>query len=216
MFGLPHSLLVTAASYGVAFMLGMAAGNVMATRHALDVAQARADAQFAAATGAIAEELKRRAAALAAQERRATAAEEAAHAALTAGHEEAERASGAALKQLARERKISRDLADAYMDVSRRMDSGSHACGWSGAARRVLDAAAGAAPAGDPASGGGAAPAPPGVIDGPVAASAAPAAGGWLSCEDLYRGYVALGRWARAAQAKDDAWQVWARHQFED
>jgi hypothetical protein len=43
---------------GLVFLAGMASGNARATRHALEVAQARADAEFARMTTRLAEDVK--------------------------------------------------------------------------------------------------------------------------------------------------------------
>lgn len=199
---IPHNLAVKAALYALVFFLGMALGNLHATKRIADEIQGRADAQFAAATNALAEETKRRDAEAAARLAVVAEADRAAHDEIATGVSAAAQARDAALAQLARERTRNKELGDAYVNVLGAVDSVR--CSWSSNARRVLDAASGANPADSARPSGDTVAASTGGTPGPATA------GPCLTDDDLYRGYAALGEWARNATAKDQAWREWA------
>lgn len=219
MFGLfPHSWLVIGASIAFAFMLGMAAGNVHATRTIVAQIQTHEDARFAVVTGEISEELKRRNILVQKDAELARVSDIAALDAMSVDLSKAETARVRALAQLDREHKSKMEIANAYSALAAAHDrnSGNDRCGFSADARRLLNDAAGAI---DTYSAAGTSATPAGPPGGPVAADAIPAGPATdsdrLSCDDLYRGYVALGSWAREkAMPRVQAWEAWYRKRF--
>ena len=198
----------TAATWALIFVIGFAVGENWVTGKAISLVQEHADRQFAAATGAIADQHKEFAAKLVADQKQALAADEEVHASLESAMSEAERDRDAALQQIAAEkvqREKDREIIDGLKGVNK-MLAEPFMCG-SADTRRLLDAAAGA----------GNSPGP-GIADASAAgrtsspAQTSPAAP--LECDQLLRGYPNLAVWGREGWDKYEAWQRWARERL--
>ena len=205
----PQSLLVRAGSYLAVALVAFAAGNSYATRKFISEIQARRDAELAQVSAGLLEQRKSDIARIAADQARAEMASSEVFETVTSARDEAMEARNAALVQLEREKRTSKEMADAYVSMLDQVRPSPSPCGWSADARRVLDDAAGAS-GGD--LGPGAGTTAPGSTGGAAAASLTPTPStGWLSCDDLYRGYAALGEHDRNARARVVAWQQWYR-----
>ena len=125
---------------GIVFLAGMAFGNVRATRHALDAAQARADSEFAQVTTRLAEDVKAANIKIKENAEQGRKADDGAIATLRSAGVKAAQEREAALAQLAKERAI-RPVAKEIVNASCPEPKPFM---WSGDARLVLDRAAGA------------------------------------------------------------------------
>jgi hypothetical protein len=160
---------------GLVFLAGMAFGNVRATRHALEAAQARADAEFARMTTRLAEDVKVVNIKIKENAEQARKADDSAIATLRSAGGKAAQEREAALAQLAMERAlrpIAKEIADASCPQPKPFM-------WSGDARLVLDRAAGAVACRDSGHRYPFAETTGGIVGGaPTAASSPPPASG--------------------------------------
>ena len=124
----------------IVFLAGMGFGNVRATRHALEAAQARADSEFARVTTRLASDVKAANIKIKENMEQGRKADDRAFATLRSAGIKAAHEHEAALAQLAMERAV-RPVAKEIVNAS---CPESKPFMWSGDARLVLDRAAGA------------------------------------------------------------------------
>ncbi len=208
-----------AAAAAFVFFVGFAFGQYAATSDAVksvvETVQTHADREFASATAEIAANVKAANARIQIETEKSARAADLASATLRAREASAHRDRDAALAQLSKERK---ELHD-EMDQMRVAVAEPRACGWSGDSRRVLDQASGADPGADFVPGDRAAEADPaGRIAAAAATASASAAGAgdgeFLTCNQLFRGYVNLSEWARGVAGQLEAAQQWMRERL--
>lgn len=149
----------------------------------------------------------------------AHSADDKVHETLSVAAHAADHTSAKALAQLEKERQINEGLRNVNQMLVAGMGDPAPApvsvCGFSADARRVLDQASGAVDEGD--SGGTIGAAQANAAGGAVAAveAAATSADG-LSCDQLYRGFVALSADDRYARSIAEGWQAFWRERFAD
>jgi hypothetical protein len=145
---------------------------------------------------------------------RAQHADDHVHAKLTTAEREAAKDRDAALAQLLMERETNDGLRHTTEILAGMANTSVGRCWFSSNARRVLDQAAGAViDTGNRGAGPNAAETE--AAGAAAAAGSAPAgAADGLTCDQLFRGYAALGEHDRNAVAKADAWRQWYRETF--
>jgi hypothetical protein len=223
--------LKTIAQYCFVGLVCFGAGNYFATQRAVTmVAEAfgkreaadrdRAAREQAAATKALFEWKKTGEHHVIVEAHKAQSADDKAHDTLAESARQAVKTRDAALAQLQKERERNEGLlgtnaALASMAGATAPDRGRDSCAFSADTRRVLDEAAGAVDEGNRGAGAGAAETD--AARGAVAAGAAPAASAnGLTCDQLARGYVALGQHDREMIGRVEAWMGWYSERFGD
>lgn len=209
----------TTAIVALASLVSFGVGNYIATQKAVRVAAEIAAEQTAQlhanAERAIIAQHQEFKLKLAADQAAAHDADMHVHETLASAMDEAERSRDAALRQLARERHNSKEIADAYMAMVDSREA-APACGWSADARRVLNAAVGTPASANRATGTRVAEAnAAGGASGALAATAEPSGGLALSCDQLFRGYADLAKDDRVVRAREAAWRAWYQERFE-
>jgi len=207
----PHSLLIKAATYLVAFAIGLGLGNYYATKRAMDAQRADLlkyasdrEAAVGEAYGAAQRAFQDR---LKVEREREIEADRASHETFQAGIVAAAKAKANAEQRLSlafADFRKQGEIVDGLKEVNKLLadqvptDPG---CVLPAGVRRALDAASGA---GDSASDGNSEAPSPGVSDGPNPSATV------LTCEQLARGYVNLSEHDRMLVAWVLAWQRWA------
>lgn len=198
------------------FFVGFAAGQTYTTQKAVTAAvrvvDARAASEQAASTQALFEWGKRLEAGAHREAKKAQAADDRAHAITVAANREADRTTSAALTQLKKEKEITDGLRKTNAILANMVPKDVD-CTFSGDTRVLLDDAAGSSGAGDRRSDTGAAGAAtsgaPSQASGSTTTDPAQ-----LTCDQLLRGYVALGAHDRQVMGLLEAFQAWVAERY--
>lgn len=210
MFGLtPLLSALLGGVAAIALVIGVEEIRLHDVRVERDALQTQHDLEFAASTQALVTGMKDQVAKIKSDTTKAVAAAETATKTLTDGQAGIEGDRNRALAQLAAE-KAAKEKAET--DATKMLNVISMpACGWTGVTRRLLDQASGSTPGGAAAAGSAEAGAAGEVARADPAAAQAP---DFLTCDQLARGYVALGSWGRDVMSRAKAWQDWYRVRF--